>query len=115
MEVSIRRYGNFRAGARADGRDRQREHAMAPAKKAKVVAAKELPAEGQGSTKRTPQSAFDPAKGAEVYEPEKIVGTRQKNVGGGKCITQYCVKWKGYDSKQNTYEPIEHLAGCEDT
>eukprot|EP00966_Prymnesium_polylepis_P285234 6589028-Prymnesium_polylepis.1 len=29
-------------------------------------------------------------------------------------ITQFCVKWKGYDAKQNTYEPIENLAGCED-
>ena len=23
-------------------------------------------------------------------------------------------EWKGYDSEHNTYEPIAHLAGCED-
>jgi hypothetical protein len=27
------------------------------------------------SNKRTPQSAFDPAKGQQTYEPEKIVAT----------------------------------------
>ena len=29
-------------------------------------------------------------------------------------ITQYNVKWVGYNNKDNTWEPIEHLAGCED-
>ena len=24
------------------------------------------------------------------------------------------VKWVGYDSKSNTWEPLENLAGCED-
>ena len=86
---------------------------MPPKKKTPAQPPTALPAEGKGH-KRTPQSAYDPAKGAETYEPEKIVGTRQKNIGGGKFETQFCVKWKGYDAKQNTYEPIEHLAGCED-
>ena len=38
-------------------------------KKAAAAAApiKDLPAEGAGGQKRTPQSAFDPAKGAETY------------------------------------------------
>jgi hypothetical protein len=84
-----------------------------PPKKQKVPPAQPLPAEGSGGKKRTPQSAFDPAKGQQTYEPEKIVATRLKNIDG-KSITQYCVKWKGYDAKQNTWEPIEHLAGCED-
>ena len=75
---------------------------------------KPLPAQGSGNHKRTPSSAFDPAAGNDIYEPEKIVGERQKNMGGGKTVTQYEVKWKGYDSKHNTYEPIAHLAGCED-
>ena len=49
-----------------------------------------------------------------MYQAEKIVGTRMKNLGAGNSRMEYCVKWAGYDSKQNTYEPIEHLAGCED-
>ena len=41
-----------------------------PPKKQKVVPpAKPLPAEGSGGKKRTPQSAFDPAKGQQTYEP----------------------------------------------
>ena len=67
-----------------------------------------LPAQGKGGRKRTPTSAFDPAAGADLYEPEKIVGERQKNMGGGKYETQWEVK------KHNTYEPIKNLAGCED-
>ena len=64
---------------------------------------KALPAQGKGQQKRTPTSAFDPAAGADIYEPELIVGERQKNLGSGKQETQYEVKWKGYDSKQNTW------------
>ena len=73
-----------------------------------------LPAQGKGACKRTPASSFDPAAGKDTYEPEKIVGERQKNIGGGKTVAQYEVKWVGWDKKDNTYEPIEHLAGCED-
>ena len=73
-----------------------------------------LPAQGKGGRKRTPTSAFDPAAGADLYEPEKIVGERQKNMGGGKYETQWEVKWKDWDKKHNTYEPIKNLAGCED-
>ena len=75
---------------------------------------KPLPAQGGGSRKRTPSSSFDPAAGLETYEPEKIVGERKKNVGGGKWETQWEVKWAGHDKNHNTYEPIAHLAGCED-
>ena len=75
---------------------------------------KPLPAQGTGGRKRTPTSAFDPAAGKDIYEPERIVGERQRNVGGGKTETQYEVKWVGWDAKQNTYEPLTHLAGCED-
>ena len=30
-----------------------------------------------------------------------------------KGVTQYQVQWAGYNAKHNTWEPIEHLAGCE--
>ena len=63
-----------------------------------------------GPTKRTPSSAFDPAVGKDIYEPERIVAKR--TVKGGN--TQWQVKWKGYDAKDNTWEPIDNLAGCED-
>ena len=32
--------------------------------------------QGVAGKKRTPTSSFDPAAGKDVYEPEKIVGTR---------------------------------------
>ena len=77
----------------------------------KTPCAAPLKAQGKGKHKRTPQSAFDPAAQGEekTYEPEAIVGERL-----AKNRTEWCVKWVGYDSKQNTWEPIEHLAGCED-
>jgi hypothetical protein len=61
------------------------------------------------TTKRTPTSAFDGAAGKDIYEPEKIMGERL-----AKGVTQYQVKWVGWEPKDNTWEPIEHLAGCED-
>ena len=91
---------------------------MGKGRKAKAVTpappSKPLPAQGRGGHKRTPTSAFDPAAGQDIYEPEKVVGERQKNLGGGKTETQYEVKWKGWDKKHNTYEPLSNLAGCED-
>jgi len=81
--------------------------AAAAAKKAKAVPAAPKP---QGTTtKRTPTSAFDGAAGKETYEPEKIVGRRLE-----KGVTKFQVKWVGWETKDNTWEPIEHLAGCED-
>jgi hypothetical protein len=69
---------------------------------------KRLAAEG-GANKRTPQSAFDGAAGKDTYEPEKVVAERL-----AKGVTQYHVKWVDFDAKHNTWEPLEHLAGCED-
>jgi hypothetical protein len=82
-----------------------------PKPKKKAAAAPPPPKpQGTGGKKRTPTSAFDPAAGNDVYEPETIVGQRLAKGG----ITQYNVKWAGYESKHNTWEPIENLAGCED-
>ena len=52
---------------------------------------------------------FDGAGGNDVYEPEKVLASHL-----ARGVTQYLVKWAGYESKDNTWEPIENLAGCED-
>ena len=70
---------------------------------------KPMPAQGRGGKKRTPQSAFDPAAGKDIYEPERIVAERL-----AKGVTQFHVKWVNWEPKHNTWEPIENLAGCED-
>ena len=68
------------------------------------------PIKPQGkTTMRTPTGAFDGAAGKDEYPPERVVAQRLS-----KGVTQYLVKWLGYESKDNTWEPIEHLAGCED-
>jgi hypothetical protein len=53
--------------------------------------------------KRTPQSAFEAAAGKDIYEPEKVVA--QRIAKGG--VTQFLVKWAGYEPKHNTWEPLE--------
>jgi hypothetical protein len=66
---------------------------------------------GRGNAvKRMPTSLSGTVgKDDDIYACEKIVGQRRAKGG----VTQWKVKWVGYDSKQNTWEPIEHLAGCE--
>lgn len=44
-----------------------------------------------------------------TYEPEKVVGSR----GSGKNI-EYEVKWVGYKSSENTWEPPANLASCKE-
>ena len=66
---------------------------------------KPMPAQGRGGKKRTPQSAFDPAAGKDIYEPERIVAERL-----AKGVTQFHVKWVNWEPKHNTWEPIENLS-----
>ena len=61
-------------------------------------------AEGKGK-KRTPQSEFDPAAGKDIYEPDKIIA--QRMVKGG--VTQYQVKWVGWESKAEEYLANEEV------
>ena len=82
---------------------------MPSKKKVNANTAAPMVAQGAG-TKRTPTSAFDGAAGKDVYEPEKVTATRTAKGG----VTQYQVKWKNYEAKHNTWEPLENLAGCED-
>ena len=46
-------------------------------------------------------------KDNDEYEVEKIL--KQKRVNGQPF---YLVKWKGYDTSENTWEPIVNLKGC---
>ncbi|XP_064409473.1 chromodomain Y-like protein [Latimeria chalumnae] len=46
----------------------------------------------------------------ELYEVEKIVDKRKNKKGK----TEYLVRWKGYDSEDDTWEPEQHLVNCEE-
>ncbi|KAL1502983.1 hypothetical protein AB1Y20_011053 [Prymnesium parvum] len=81
---------------------------MAPKRKQAVEAPRLTAPQGR-TYKRTPTSSFDPAAGSDIYEPEAVLAQRVS-----KGVTQWLVKWVGYSEKDNTWEPIEHLAGCED-
>ena len=49
------------------------------AKKKKAQAPPPAPQPQGKAQKRTPTSAFDPAAGNDVYEPEKIIGQRSRS------------------------------------
>ena len=77
------------------------------------AAPKQLPAEG-AANKRTPQSTFDAAAGKDTYEPERVVAERL-----AKGVTQYQVKWAGFDpinspingpgDSSNTNDPLVNI------
>ncbi|XP_055964463.1 chromodomain Y-like protein [Sorex fumeus] len=46
----------------------------------------------------------------ELYEVEKIVDKRKNKKGR----TEYLVRWKGYCSEDDTWEPEQHLVNCEE-
>jgi hypothetical protein len=71
-----------------------------------MATGQDMVAQGEGKTKRTPRSVGDEAANQAKYEVEAIVG--KGLLKGGK--VGYCVKWKGWDEKSNTYEPLSHLA-----
>ena len=61
--------------------------------------------------KRTPQNPVEHANSSKaLWIPEEICDRR-------KCRGQlrYFIKWKGFDSSKNTWEPISNLAGHEDS
>ena len=91
--------------------------------KAKVIAAqlakkralekKPLPASGAGLLKRTPSGHFDPNHDAKkVWEVDDIIAEKTVKRGRERKIL-FLVKWKGYPSSANTWEPLEHITGNE--
>ncbi|XP_072801844.1 chromodomain Y-like protein isoform X2 [Vicugna pacos] len=46
----------------------------------------------------------------ELYEVERIVDKRKNKKGK----TEYLVRWKGYGSEDDTWEPEQHLENCEE-
>ncbi|XP_023480161.1 chromodomain Y-like protein isoform X1 [Equus przewalskii] len=45
-----------------------------------------------------------------TYQVERIVDKRKNKKGK----TEYLVRWKGYDSEDDTWEPEQHLVNCEE-
>mmetsp|Transcript_43686 Transcript_43686/g.72772 ORF Transcript_43686/g.72772 Transcript_43686/m.72772 type:complete len:561 (+) Transcript_43686:281-1963(+) len=67
-----------------------------------------LPA-GRGRAKRTRKHIADPVAGLNTYIIHRII--HRRFLRGQR---QWEVEWEGYTSKDNTWEFIENLAGCED-
>ena len=59
-----------------------------------------------GGIQRTPLHACDKAANQDLYD---IFAERQE-----KAVPKYLVRWKGFGTEDDTWEPIEHLAGAED-
>ena len=66
-----------------------------------------LAAQG-GAVKRTPQSVADPAAHKSTYKVKDIVGHALQDG-----VKKWKVRWEGFDERGDTFEPLEHLAGCE--
>lgn len=73
-----------------------------------------LPPLGKGPIKRTPRHEFDHRDHPDdVYDVEKILAERLvKN--GDRTVEEWLIRWKGYTEADDTWEPIENLAGLED-
>lgn len=61
--------------------------------------------------RRAPPATPPPTMASEeLYEVERIVDKRKNKKGK----TEYLVRWKGYDSEDDTWEPEQHLVNCEE-
>jgi len=55
-----------------------------------------------------PESGMD-SEGEELYNIEEIIG--HKMIKG---VRYYRIKWEGYPSSENTWEPVDVLGKCQD-
>jgi hypothetical protein len=49
-----------------------------------------------------------------LYRVEALVNHRDRRFGKGKPRREYLVKWEGYGTEHNTWEPRSHLLTCDD-
>ena len=70
---------------------------------------KKFKAQGTGPTKRTPKGEFDGAAGKDVYLVENILAERQ-----ARGAPEFLIRWQDYGAQDDTWEPLENLAGMEE-
>lgn len=69
----------------------------------------------KGRTKQTKVKLLEDApSNDEVYIVEAIVGKKMIFTEDGKKKLHYFIKWKGWATAHNTWEPLENLGGCLD-
>jgi len=75
---------------------------------------KRLPPIGQGPIKRTPRHEFDHRDNLDnIYDVDRILAERSVKIDG-QVVEEWLVRWKGFNASDDTWEPIENLAGLED-
>ena len=73
-----------------------------------------LPPRGAANgPKRTPNHIADPAGNSDMYIVEDILSERSVKTADGTHQKEWLVKWKDYGHKDNTWEPLSNLSGCE--
>ncbi|KAL5503531.1 hypothetical protein EMCRGX_G010495 [Ephydatia muelleri] len=58
--------------------------------------------------RRTPKHVADPAAYKDIYFVEDIIAERMT-----KKRKEWLVRWKRFSHEDDTWEPLEHLSGCE--